>query len=410
MAVTDSAALDRAVREQDKRVRETRVVLGREPLTYGERGEYSQIRDAWAARRMGDGEAQKRLDRHAAEMRVELRDRERRVSSAPEGVSFGFDSRAIDLTPGNGGDSVPPLWAIDQMATAARPTRVLASLIPSYPLTPGVVSVQVPRIVTGTTTADQTPPSAPVSDTDLSDAATGSQVVTIAGHSDVALQLIEQSGRNGAAFDQIVYRDLLSSYDAQLEAQLIAGTGTGVGSYMQIPGLSTITGTGSVSYVDASPTASEMWTSFGKAYATVSNTRKIVPQVWVMRGGRFAWLSTSEDTAGRPFDVPALGASYVADPTMPNPLGGLLGLPVFSGEAISVTQGAGANQDVVYCLRPSDMLLFEGPPVVATFSEVASGTLTGRVQLRRYVAAILGRYPSSVCTVGGTGFAVPSGF
>ncbi|HLW95251.1 MAG TPA: hypothetical protein VKS25_07750, partial [Solirubrobacteraceae bacterium] len=286
---TTREALDRAVRDQEARVRTPRVKLGFEPLTYRRGGDQSWVADCWRAKRMNDPKAAERLDRHAAEMRVELEAKERRsTTTVPDGVSVKFESRAVDLTPGMGGYSVPPLWLIEQTATAPRPSRILARLIPSLPLKVGVVSVSAPRIVTGTSTA-VTPPEGVVSDTDVTDAAVSSQVVQISGHADVALQLIEQSGRGGASFDEVVWRDLLSSYDATLDAQLVAGTGTGVGPYQQLPGLATITGAGNTTYTDASPTASEMWPSFGKAYATVSNTRKVVAECWLMRGGRWAW-------------------------------------------------------------------------------------------------------------------------
>lgn len=250
-------------------------------------------------------------------------------------------------------------------------------------------------------------PSTVVSDTDLTDAATSSQVVTIAGHADVALQLIEQSGRNGASFDAVVWRDLLSSYDAQLEAQLLNGSG-GIGPAAQLNGLMTASGTGAIAYTSGSPTASLLFLPLGQAYGYVSDNRRIHPEAWLCRGGRWAWIETSEDTAGRPLGVPMTAGSIVANPAQPDPIGGLIGQPVFGAEAIPTTLGTGGNQDAIIACRPSDMLLFEGAPTVHVFDEVLSGALQGRVQLRCYVAAITGRYSSSIAVVTGTGLVVPT--
>jgi len=97
---------------------------------------------------------------------------------------------------------------------------------------------------------------------------------------------------------------------------------------------------------------------------------------------------------------------------VPDPVGGLLGLPVFTSESISTTLGGASpesgTQDQMFALRPRDMYLWESDPVLQAFDQPLSGTMEARLTLRKSAAFIGGRYPSGICTVGGTGFVVPT--
>jgi hypothetical protein len=397
------------IRERDREERLwARALQVREPLTYSRFSSHSWFVDCWRGQRLGDSDAATRIEHHGREMRVELREIERRSSSAtaPEGTRLTYESRVVDLEPGAGGYSVPPLWLVEDEGVAPRPGRVLAGLVPNYRLPNGVQSVSVPRITTGVGAAE-TPPSSAIIDIDLQDTATGSPVVTIAGDADVALAMIEQSP--GGAFDQVLYRDLLSSYDQQLETALITGNGSGTAATQTIQGLMNVSG-GSIAFTSGSPTATALFSSLGLAFSYVANHRFARAEVWLCRGGRWAWIATSEDQSNRPIEVPSAAYSYVTNPATPTPIGGLVSLPAFTTEAISTTLGSAGNQDTIIACRPSDMMLFESAPTVSTFTEVLAGTLGARVQLRRYVAGIVGRYPSGTCSISGSGMAVQAGY
>jgi HK97 family phage major capsid protein len=75
-------------------------------------------------------------------------------------------------------------------------------------------------------------------------------VRTIAGESDAALQLLEQS----INFDAVIAAELGAAYAVQLEQQAIQGTG----SASQLLGILNASGIASVAYTSGSPTAGAM--------------------------------------------------------------------------------------------------------------------------------------------------------
>ena len=352
------------------------VKITREPLTYERHmTKRSFFADVVAASR-NDERAQARLNRHAQEMRTNP-----------------------NRTDGQGGYFSPPAWLIDEFATAPRAKRVLAELCQHFDLPSGVSTINVPRLTTGNTELPVADLEG-VPDTDIVDAACTSSVVTIAGESDVALQLLEQSAP-GAHFDWVTFKDLTEAYDAELETQLFNGNGGNTGTGPQLQGIFNATGINKVTYTSASPTAVAMWPYFGEAMAQIGDARSGPPEFWFMRSARWAYLASSADPGGRPLDTP--------DPNTPG-TGALLGVPIKLSDGIPATLGASANQDVVVGCIPSDLLLFESEPHTLIAPDVLSGTLSVRLRLHRYVAAITGRYPSGIATIGGTGFVVQSGF
>jgi hypothetical protein len=380
-----------------------------EPLTYAEHGEHSFFADHYRARFLSDQVAEARLERHEQEARVELRARADRPeplryrgdAPAPDAT---FERRAVTLDPGFGGYSIPPLWLVELLATAPRPERIIGDLVPSFDLPMGVATVNVPRLTAGTATGP-TPPATPPDNTDFVDAATTSRCVLVAGNADVPLQMLEQSAVGAGHLDRLLMRDLAADYDRQLEAMLTAGSG-GSGAQAQLQGVSTLSGITTVTFSSGSPTATGLYPLLGQAFGAVSNARKLRPECWILRGGRFAWLATSEDAQSRPLEVPLAATSYVRNPVLPTPVGGLVGLPIFTSESISSTLGAGANQDTILAVRPSDLLLWESQPALSIFTEALSGNLEARIQFRQYAAFIPGRYPAGIAQITGTGLVV----
>jgi Phage capsid family len=382
------------------------ALIVREPLVYAPQSSHSWILDHSLARD-GNGEAQARLERHTKEIRVEMRAREASAERRSRGDAIPtdavFERRA---TPPDAISAFsPPLWLIDQGVLAVRPERVIADLIQGpFPLDRGVSSIRLPRFITGTQTA-ATRPKAAGDLHDFTDEWTGSPVVPIQGLSDIPLQMIQGLPLRGANLDLRLWADMLNDYDFQLERMILSGTGT----LESFTGINNVEGIESVTYNSGSPTAMGAYPFLGQAFGAVSDNRKIRPEAWLMRGGRWAWWTTSEDEQKRPLGVPdAHNPAPTTPDGVPDPIGALLGLPVFTSESISATQGEAANQDNQLALRPLDMLLWESDPVMTVSEEPLSGTMEARLTLRRSAAFIAGRYPSGICTVGGTGFVVPT--
>jgi len=394
----DASAIIDALRASGLDFKES-VSVERESLTYQDGGENSYFRDLLDGFG-GDNAANARLARHAREVKDEIERRDRAARRAPD-VEYRTNP---NRTSGLGGSFAPPIWLIDAFATAPRAKRVLAAQIPNFELPLGVSSVNLPRLTTGNVEQPVADSSADPN-ADALDAAVSCTVVTISGHGDVAMQALEQSG--GSGLDYAFLKDLNEAYDAQAEAQLIAGTGN---ANAQLPGLlSLVPAANQVAYTDATPTATEMFSSLGKTVAAVGNSRKLPPEAWLMTTSRLAWLGSSEDNQNRPLMLTDRDGSGNVD---------LLAYPVEPDDAVptnltynSATHNwtTGGTQDVIVACRPSDSMLFESTPRASVQTEVLSGTLQARIQMHRYVA-VLHRYPSGIAVLCDTGMTVQSGF
>jgi len=372
-----------------------------EPLTYDQhRAGVSYFRDLIFSDQTPG--ARDRQERHNAEMRVINAERDERAWRTIREGDFEYRVEP-STTPGYGGNFTPPAWLNQYFATGKRPSRVLGGLCNQVPLPAGVSSINLPIIGQGSTVLPIAE-NAGVPSSDITDTAGSSTVVTLSGQVDASLQALEQSPV-GAHLDVSFSLDLAEAVDADLEVQLVAGTGS---TQNQLIGVTALSGTNSITYTDASPTGSEMYPYFGQAVGQLADGRRQPPQCWLMRSARWGWIATQEDTAGLPFGLSP--NFFGSDPTMPDPVGGLLGFPVFLDEAIPATLGAGQDQDQVLLLRPSDLILLEGQPQLVVDREVLSGDLGVRIQLHRYAAAITNRYPTGIATVAGTGFVVSENF
>lgn len=396
-----------------------RVSIVSEPLTYqaklvrdhgglraiSTRGNYSYVRDFILAETRGDGPALNRLARHAEEMRTIATERERIF--APD-VGYEFEQRAVSWASGTGGYFAPPLWIVEHFATVPTPERVLSRLAPNFDLPLGAQSVNLPAFSTGpdvdVTAVDSATPSATAVDTPISSA-----VTTIAGNFDVPIQMLEQSPL-GAHLDWVAFTNMEARYGYKLERQLFVGSGastpqgSGNNQLLGILNNTAIPAANIVTYTDATPTVAKMIQTSGQggpipqAVAAIGNNRKAPPEYWMLTTSRGAWIASGEL------------AFPLALENMEGPGHfGLIAYEAWPNDAIPTTLGTAGNQDIVLACRPSDWLILESERRTSINRDVLSGTLEVRLQMRRYVAALL-RFPSSVAYVTGTGMAVPTNF
>lgn len=376
-----------------------------EPLTYRRDAQQSYFRDRFMAEIQGDEAAKSRLERHAKEMDVEIPKLQKRMAETD--VEYRINPNRID---GTGGFFSPPIWMNQYFATAPRPKRVLAGMIPNFDLPAKASEVKLPRLTTGTKT-DVDVDGSVVEDTDFIDAASESWVMTVSGDSDVSIQLLEQSPP-GAHLDYAIMKDLSESYDGQLENYLFTGTGKANQQITGILNLATgATGVHKVSYTGSH--GYELFTALGEAAAELGDNRELPPEAWLMRTARWAYLGSSVDEEKLPLAVPGHQAivpvPYTFDADRPAVAPPILGWPTYLSDAIPANLGSGANQDVIVCCRPTDSMLFESDQRTSVFTEVLSGTLQARFQLSRYAAALF-RYPMGFSVVEGSGMVVKSGF
>ena len=152
---------------------------------------------------MASPETQARLQAHSGEM-AEAR-----------------TERAV-ATGGLGG-LVPPQYLVDLAAPVARAGRVFADIVRHLPLPAEGMSIIVPRQTTGATAAVQATQNTNVSNTDIAVTDLTVPIVTIAGQQDVSRQSLER----GAGVDELIFADIVAAYNVGLDAQVIAGTGSG---------------------------------------------------------------------------------------------------------------------------------------------------------------------------------------
>lgn len=360
-----------------------------EPLIYEYRNRRSYCRDL-ALRESRNTAAGERLRKHMRQMQAVPK----REMRSLEGVEFRVNP---NLTAGTGGEFAPPLWLNELFAMARRPGEVIQRLAPTFDLPPGVSSVNLPRMTQGTV-ASQNVAGTPVDDQDVETEAVKSPAATFVGMSDWALQALEQSPA-GAHLDWVVFKDLFDSLDAEVEYELIAGSGENERFY----GLINVAGNNKITYTSANPTGPGMIPYLGQAAAQVGVKRRLPPEAWLATTSRFFWLAFSEDSANRPLSIEDYPHS-----NFPN--AGLGSVGVYFDDAITTTLGVSKEQDVVIACRPSDFVLLVSEPKPSVKLDVLSGSLSARFELHRYVAAILGRYPSGISVVEGTGMKTQEGF
>jgi HK97 family phage major capsid protein len=354
--------------------------------------------------RVDRDEARARLERHGAEMRLELPRIEARARAEGD-TRGGYEARDLNRTDGTGGYAVPPAWLMGEYINMVRAHRITADLCTKFQLPAGTDSINIPKLSTGTAVAIQTADNATIQETDLADTSVQANVKTIAGQQDLAMQLIDQSPIN---FDQIVFQDLIADYAQKLDVQVISGSNASG----QVKGIRSIASVTTVTYTDASPTVPELYPKIASAINTVNTARYMQPEVLIMHPRRWLWMLASLDSSNRPLVVPAAqgpnnGMATQGGIAPEGTVGYILGVPVVCDPNIPTTVGGG-TEDIIIAAKPSDYYLWEGPIRSRVLNEVLSANLTVRLQVFGYLAFMPDRRPESTCLVSGTGLASPS--
>lgn len=340
----------------------------------------------------GTGECRERLSRHAQD-----------VATSP---SYK-EHRNLSRTDGSGGFAVPPAWLMDQYIELARPGRAFANLCQRQPLPGGTDSINIPKILTGTATGPQVGDNTQVPETDLTDTTVRADVVTIAGQQGVSIQLIDQSP---IAFDDVIFRDLVASHAATLDNQIISANGTGgtVVGVTNTPGISSI-----IAGVDAVAPLKPVYSAIANAIQTVHTSRYLPPEVIVMHPRRWGWFLSLLDTDQRPLFLPAANSPMNASGVLQavdsqQVVGQMHGLPVVTDPNVPTNLGAGTNEDAIFVMRSSDLVLYEGGIRSRVLPETRANSLTVLLQIYSYLAFSAARYPASVVEITGTGLVAPT--
>lgn len=365
--------------------RRERVTVTSEPETYRKGGTSSYFRDLFRAQQRGDTDAMDRLRRNDREVGDELQ------------------KRALTTTDGSAGEFVPPLWMINDYVALARAGRVVADQVAPQPLPAGTDTISLPKVATGTATAEQTSQNTAVQNTDATSTSVSAAVATIAGQQVIPQQLLEQSPIN---MDGILLADLAADYAVKLDTFVINNNAANKRGLLNVTGLNAIT------YTDASPTVGEAYSKVGDGIQQIHTGRLLPPDKIFMHPRRWAWYTVSLDTAGRPLVVPSANLpqnvlAAMSDVVSEGFVGTLQGLPVYVDPNIPTNLGAGTNEDRIIVARSSDVILFEGTPRSETFRETKADQLSVLLRFYNYAALHSERYPKSISVIAGTGMIAP---
>lgn len=357
---------------------------GGETYSRGDPLGHSWVKDMCRSALTGDPDSAERLRRNNAE-----------VASV----------RALNTTPGTIGEFVPPLWLIDEYVRFVRAGRVTANQIRQAALPTGTNSINLPKLTSGTATAQQTTQNTTVQNTDAISSSVTASVATIAGQQIVSLQLIEQSPVN---MDEVLLTDLLADLAQKIDIFVLSNNVANQIGLLNVAGLNSISFTGT--------SASQLYSKGAGALNAIQTSRFLPADKWFMHPRRWNWIMTALDTANRPMVVPnatmsneavnALGTS-VGTVNIDGLVGTWLGLPVFVDANIPTNLGASSTEDRIIAVRSDDIILYEGTPRAEVFRETKADQLSILIRVYNYLALHSARYPQSIAVISGGGMTPP---
>jgi HK97 family phage major capsid protein len=414
-----------------------------EPLTYRRGGEHSFFYDVIRAKRNFPA-ARERIERHRAEMDVELPRRaqvraraaatayesafystpaDRRAMDALAGGFSPFERRAISTTPSQGGYLAPPVYLVDQYVPFARAAAAFSSDWHPMILPPATSEVNVPRLTLGTGTGPQNDLT-PVVTRDISDSLASAQVRQVAGLADVSYQWLEQGGGSaGHGVDELVFADLTADIAQNIDGQALLGSNTS-GQILGVWPAGAIAAANGIVQASTDSNVDQTWMSglHVNAAQLVSLCRRIRARSdgWAWYWNPWCWsLYTAQlDGNGRPLvndqcvDLPEGVAGYYQnipvklDANIPTTFGGATSAPYIgplTNGQYAAYPGAGSGNSFTPLLlaRPADLFMFAGEIRLRLLEEVLSGAGMARFQADQYLAAMPNRYVAAAA-VGST--------
>lgn len=367
--------------------RKESVKVGAEPQVYTPDSGNQWVVDNYRSTFVNDVSARQRLERYAKENEVHKRD----VGTS----AFG--------------SLIPPKYLLDQFAALLRAGRPVANSVTRLQLPSTGMTMTVPRGTTGTAVDVQAAEFTDIQETDFDETPLTIPVITVAGQQDISRQALER----GEGMDTIIFADLAADFSVKVDREVLYGTGVGG----HVVGMLATGGINAVTYTDASATVAEAWVKLADAIARINTGRFLPATAIAMHPRRWAWLTASVDTTGRPiFGVNNAGATQnsvgVGDAaTYGQVAGNLFGLPVITDANIPINTGAGTNEDTIIVYRAPDCLLWEqngGEPRELRFEDTLASKLAVKVAVYGYMAFTAARYPTSISTVTGTGLITPT--
>lgn len=285
--------------------------------------------------------------------------------------------------------AVIPQWAVADAAPrsiAASPTMNMLA----RPMPPGSLGgVNIVSLPTAPVAAMQSALNAAIQENDPVTGSVSAAMNTHALRIDVSLQLLEQGKK---AIDATLLPAIVEAVDSSIGSSFLAS-------------LTSLSGATQATYTDATPTLAEFWAALEPLIRSVQTSRKVGGRpLVVVHPRRLSWLRQkviAENIAGLDLAEPVTAGATVS----------VMGsIDVVADPTVTVANGAGTNEDVVYVLPSADVVdLFLSPPTVTVAEAGASSlssSLTATVIGRRYVA-VASRAAAAVGVLTGTGLTTP---
>ena len=275
------------------------------------------------------------------------------------------------------------------------------------------MSLIIPRGTTGAAVASQATENSSVQSTDEVWSNLTVPVVTIAGQQDVSRQSLE---RGIPGLDGLIYTDLAGAYAAELDRQVLHGTGAS-GQALGITQTSSIY---AATAFGAAVSATNFTLKVAGAVAGIAGAgTAIQPRVIVMHPRRWGWLQSLVDSGGRPPRARAAGRPVQRGRVHHQP-GRLLGrrclhrIPGTGSRRVGEWP-AGHHRRERHHHRGHDQrgfgdrvrqlpaLLWEESqaPRQLRFEQTLGNQLTVKVVAYGYAAFTAGRYPGAFGKIGG---------
>lgn len=347
--------------------------------------ETSFLRDLYNAPR-GDRQAMERLERNRKE--------------AVDRLPHGSEWRDMSDSSTAGAEFVPNQYLAELWVGPSIGGRPVADALPKMDLPTIGTTIDVPNLSSGLAVAARADAGA-VTETDGVTATISHDVNEIAGQVDVGRIAVM---RSNPPLDLIVGQTLVRRYNAYLDTQLLSGSG----SSNQHDGLRNVSGVNTVTYTDASPTAAEFVPKVYDAIQQNETDRKGESPVdlIIMHPRRAAWVASNLSST---FPLFQLGSYTQAAGSQD---GGFVetfaGLRVIRSPHVGTTYGSSTNEDEVYVVCSSDLILMEGPLFARVFDDVGSGNGLIRYQVFAHSAFLSNLQPTAIAVISGTGLAAPS--
>jgi len=365
------------------------VTIGAEERTYRQDQDRRGVRFASdvAAAFAGDFRAAERLARHMDEERVER--------GAEE-----FDVRAVGTGAFTG--IVVPQYLVDEFAGLPRADRPMADAMRHHDLPAIGMTVNIGKLTTGTSAAEQSAENAAVSETDADDTLLTIPVLTSAGSQTVS----RQGSERGVGVEDTIIEDLISAQRSNLDSLVINRAATGLTNVAT-----------SIAYTDATPTAAELYPKLLQGPAQVEAAMLNAHPgdvVAFMHSRRWYWLNSQLTSSWPLFGQPSAGVQNAGvnyAERYGNGFRGVLpnGTPVVVDNNIATNLGGGTNEDEIYFASQMESHLWEDPtaPVLIRAEQPKAKNLGIDLVVYAYFAYLFTRVTHAQ-KVNGTGLVTPT--